>query len=145
MTDMIRILSRTAALALLGLVAIGLPLAAIVPAWHFYQQGRESITENEDNIARFSRIVASIEALGARVDALTKQRAASSNLLRERSSPLAAAALQTHLEEVVESAGGKLTSTRVLPDEALGTFTKVTISAQMSVSTVALRDVLYKL
>lgn len=137
--------SRLIAIALLVFVIGGLYRGVAVPAWRTYTQNNEEIELHRDRIQRFTRIAANQATLEKQVRDLEQRQDLKRYMLNQESTTLAAAALQERVKAIVEESGGKLASTRVLPAEEQGTFSKVAVSVRMTVSTEALQKVLYEL
>lgn len=146
---MIERLSRTQRriLAILLLVAVVLVLSrgVAVPVVRAYLDNRDAIAQAEENIARYSRLSARIEALEQTMDELEASDRLGEYILSERSEPLAAAALQERVKSVVTASGGTLTSTQVLPAENEQGFRRVVVNVRMAGSIESLQRVLHAL
>jgi len=140
-----RVQSRALAVALLALVVVLVAQAAVLPAWRAYQRNEAAIEQHREHIARFRRAAADVDQLQARLEALQSQRQSARYTLSGESPTLAAAALQERVKAVVEGRGGELISTRVLPAQNEGGFSRVTVNVRMAVTVEVLQQVLYEL
>ena len=117
----------------------------VVPIWTTYFGNRNAIAQSEDDIARYSRLSAQLDALQSAVGELQQIDDLARFVLAQESEPLAAAALQERVKSVVTSSGGTLTSTQVLPPVSEQGFKRIIVNVRMAVSIDALQRVLYML
>lgn len=140
-----RLQRRILAMLLLFLVLAAVVRVVVLPIWSGFLSNRDAIAQSEDNIARYSRLSTQIGALQSAVGELEQTDDLDRYVLVQESEPLAAAALQARMKSVVNSSGGTLTSTQVLPTETEQGFKRVIVNVRMAVSTDALQRVLYEL
>lgn len=140
-----RLQRRILAMLLLFLVLAAVVRVVVLPIWSGFLSNRDAIAQSEDNIARYSRLSTQIGALQSAVGELEQTDDLDRYVLVQESEPLAAAALQARMKSVVNSSGGTLTSTQVLPTETEQGFKRVIVNVRMAVSTDALQRVLYAL
>lgn len=138
-------LHRLIALALL-ISLIGAGYYAFDRYWlgHFQRYSDES-TQLLDRLVRFKRLAASREPLA---NAIKKVREASPDnayYLSQASPNLAATDLQQQVRSAIESNGGSLTSTQILPVSQQGNFSRVAIRVQMTGDVPVLQKMLYAL
>jgi general secretion pathway protein M len=142
------LLSRTLALVLLALVAIGGYRFVVAPVLDTYRANEEAIERAETLVQRQRALAAQRPLLLARLDEEKQQADTIAGYLQGPSDALAAAQLQDRVKEVVEAAGGELRSTRILPAEAVedspGT-RRTALRVQMVVSIDGLAEILYGL
>lgn len=137
--------NRWLAVGLLVLALVFIYAGLVLPLLHVYQQNRQGMEQSQQHIGRLVRIAAGHDLLERRVRQLEQNRELVRYTLSEQSTTLAAAALQERVKSAVERGGGELTSTRILPAIANGSFYRVTVNVQMRVSTEALQSVFYDL
>lgn len=140
-----RLQRRILAVLLLFLVLAVVVRVVVLPIWSGFLSNRDAIAQSEDNIARYSRLSTQIGALQSVVGELEQTDDLDRYVLVQESEPLAAAALQARMKSVVNSSGGTLTSTQVLPTETEQGFKRIIVNVRMAVSTNALQRVLYEL
>lgn len=136
---------RHLALGFLVLLLALIYWVAIVPLLdqsRFYQK---SIEDSEFRLQRYKRSIAGKQAWQKQLTIL-KQREQSSQHFSNKGTPaLASADFQKLIKTTVIDAGGRLTSTQVVPPSEEESFTKITIKVRMTGNMRALRDVLYTL
>jgi Tfp pilus assembly protein PilO len=140
-----RVQRRILAVLLLLVFLTVIVRVLVVPIWTTYFDNRDAIAQNEDNIARYSRLSAQVDALQLAVGELQQNDDLARFVLAQESEPLAAAALQERVKSVVTSSGGTLTSTQVLPTVSDQGFKRIIVNVRMAVSVDALQRVLYTL
>jgi general secretion pathway protein M len=142
------LLSRTLALVLLAVVAIGSYRFVVAPVLDAYRQNEEAIERAEILVQHQRALAAQRPLLTARLKEEQEQADAIAGYLQGPSDALAAAQLQDRVKEVVEAAGGELRSTRILPAEAVeaspGT-RRTALRVQMVVTIDGLAEILYGL
>lgn len=131
MTGMPRIVSRLAALGLLGAVLLAAWFYAVVPVTAHVRQIDEQIAHNNELIDRLSRTIANRGTYGAQIEALARRIEESGHYIRAETEPLAAAALQEHLTRVMAGAGGELKSVQSLQSEQQDGLTRVGVRVVM--------------
>ena len=113
------VLSRTLAVALLGIAVLGAYRLIVAPLLTAYRDGEARIEQAKDLLQRYEAL-AQQRSLLTRPLAEQQERAASAaGYLQGPSDALAAAQLQDRVKSVVEAAGGELRSTQILPAEQL--------------------------
>ena len=142
---MTRTRSRLTAITLL-IGVVGLSAAFLAwPAWQAYRADAEAIEYGRDKLQRFRTLAGQQGELDRELQAMRTSTDLAQLLLPEGTVTLAAAKLQEQLKRIVESSGGRLTSTQVLAPELAAGFQKVGVNVRMSVSVPALQQVLHSL
>lgn len=139
------LLHRLAALGLLVLVlAAGYVLVERVwfNKYSFYQ---DNIQQLQDRLQRFSTMLATRDQLEAQIQRVRQDNSVDAYYLPATSATLAASELQQRVRVAVESNGGNLISTQVLPATEEENFTRVAIRVQMVGDTPTLQQVLHQL
>ena len=114
----------------------------LIAKYRFYQTNVEQL---QDRLQRFNALLATREDLEAQIQAIKQNQSDKAYYLSQTSPTLAASQLQQRVKQVVESNGGSLVSTQILPEANEGGFSQVAIRVQMSGDTNALQQVLYAL
>jgi len=140
-----RVQRRILAVLLLLTFAVVVVRVLVVPIGSTYVGNRDAIARIEDDIARYSRLSAQVDALRSLVGELQQSDDLARFVLTQESEPLAAAALQERVKSVVTGSAGTLTSTQVLPTETEQGFKRIVVNVRMAVSMDALQRVLYEL
>ena len=136
---------RVAAVALLVMVGFGIYTlvdGVLLAKYRFY---REHVEESQDRLQRLESMLATGPELEARIRQVRADSPIDLYTLKSAPPPIAATELQQQVKAVVESNGGNLVSTQILPVNVEGGFSKVTIRVQMTSDTDALQKVLYDL
>lgn len=136
---------RTIALLLLALLIAG--------GYLLYEQfwlGRQKLytetTETlQDQLLRYQRLSTQAPELQQRLSAVRQSDAVDDYYLDQESPTLAATELQRRVNQAVQSNGGSLTSSQILPTEEENGFTKVMIRIQMNGDVEALQKALHTL
>jgi general secretion pathway protein M len=142
------LLSRILAVGLLGgvlLAGYGLVLAPVIAA---YQEVAQEIDESRLLLQRYRNLAGQQPELRARLADLEQESAKVGGYLKGSSDALAAAELQDHARAVIESAGGDLRSTQILPAGATDSKVPVrraTLRIQLAIDIKGLQKVLYQL
>lgn len=137
--------SKIAALAILAVI-VALPYVLIVaPIMAEKEIYRVSIAQSKELIDRYRDRLVDTNALRAKLREREGEKTLSGAFLKTGSSSLAAAELQGRVGRLVKSTNGRLTSTQSVPSTGKEAFQRVTVRADVKVSTSALRDVLYQL
>lgn len=113
------ILSRTLALALLGVALLGAQRLIIAPVLSAYRDGEARIEQAKELLQRYEALGQQRSLLTDRLAEQQERAASAAGYLQGPSDALAAAQLQDRVKSVVESAGGQLRSTQILPAEQL--------------------------
>lgn len=138
-----RWLSRAAAIGLLlAVVAVAYALT-VAPLIAAYKETDEAIARATDLLARYQQVTAQRDALEDQFDELAARRHASGVYLRGDTDALAAAELQEIVNSTVESGGGRLRSTQILPTRTDGELRRVGVRVQMTANIAALARILY--
>jgi general secretion pathway protein M len=142
------LLSRVLALTLLCAVLGGAYVLVLAPIVELFRMTDDAIETAETLLQRHRALAAQLSELSARLDEKREQAAAIAGYLEGPSDALAAAQLQDRVKVVVESAGGELRSTQILPAQAIdaspGT-RRATLRVQVVVSIDGLAEILYHL
>jgi general secretion pathway protein M len=113
------VLSRTLAVALLGIVLLGAYRLIVAPLLSAYRDGEARIEQAKDLLQRYEALAQQRSLLTDRLAEQQELAASAAGYLQGPSDALAAAQLQDRVKSVVEAAGGELRSTQILPAEQL--------------------------
>ena len=136
---------RVAAVVLLVVVVVGvysLIDGVLAARYRFY---RDHVEELQGRLQRLNSLLATGPELETRIRQVRADSPVDLYTLKPAPPPIAATELQQQVKDVVESNGGNLVSTQILPVNVEGGFSKVTIRVQMTSDTEALEKVLYDL
>lgn len=126
-------------LAALGLAYLVLlaPLLAIGGGY------AERIEETDFKLQKLRKVAAEKDYWLGRLEEIKAQGQAEGRLIARGTAALASADLQTLIKQAVNSAGGELISTQVIPERKEEQFIRVAVKLRMTGSTQMLRDVLH--
>jgi len=110
-----------------------------------YQYYRTTIAQNQDRLQRLTGILASEQTLETELQQVKKDKAMAAYYIDKPSPTLAATDLQQHIKTVVETNGGELQSTQILPTTQESGLTRVAIRVQMNGDAEVLQKVLHRL
>jgi general secretion pathway protein M len=131
-----------AAAILLALVSIVLS-GFVQPLVDDYRESKASIDRLEAAMRRSHVGDRDIAQLQAELAALKKRQPSTGGFLQGTNESIAAAQLQDRLKTSVEGAKGEIRSTQILPSRDDGKFRRITVRAQISLSTAALQRAFY--
>lgn len=137
--------SRALAVALL--IGMGAALHAVIiePLWSSHRNFRQSRVSSTELLAKYQQISRAVNALEEELAALQFAQTSQAGYLPGNISSLAAAELQTHVKNIVRSAGEELRSTQILPVNEEAGVTRVAIRVQLLVHIQSLQEVLHTL
>lgn len=138
-------ISRLLAVTLLLLLVFGLYSGLARPLQQRFQDYDESIALSLQLLERYQRETLDPAALAQRQRRLERATRGSGGLLKGDNEAIAGAFVQHFVTTAVESEGGGLRSIQVLPVKLENGFRRVATRAQMSLTTPALRDLLYRI
>ena len=142
------VLSRTLAIALLGIALLGAYQLILAPLVIAYRDGETSIEQLQELLQRYEALAQQRSLLADRLAEQQERAASAAGYLRGPSDALAAAQLQDRVKSVVEAAGGELRSTQILPakqlEGGLG-FRRTTLRIHFVVTIEGLEATLYEL
>ncbi len=139
------ILGRLLALAILVAVVAGAYEFVFAPLSGRFAEYRESIAQSRELYVKYQQIAAGQTELETQLDALKRRERAEGGYLEGASETLAAAGLQNRLKSLFARAGGALKSLQILPAKPEEAFLRITVRAQLSADTNALRQILHAL
>ena len=139
------ILGRLLALAILVAVVAGAYEFVFAPLSGRFTEYRESIAQSRELYVKYQRIAAGQPQLETQLDALKRRERAEGGYLEGASETLAAAGLQNRLKGLFARSGGALKSLQILPAKPEEAFLRITVRAQLSADTNALRQILHAL
>ena len=137
--------SRIVAVGLLLAVLAAVYRLGIAPVWHAYTGNQEAIAEQQDLLHRYQRLAADSDALAQQLTQLRNRPVSGEGYLQGDSETLVAARLQSRVREVIQTSGGKLTTTQVLSGVDDGGFRRIGVRVTMSADTAQLQKALYSL
>jgi general secretion pathway protein M len=124
---------------LLLLFAVGAPWASRLATLN------ETIADREDQLSRFQRLIRSMPQLRSELERTRNDEAFQAFYFKAATQALAGAQLQTRIQEIVNSASGRLISIQILPEEKQDGPPRIQVRTQVQGSTETLLDVLYQL
>lgn len=136
---------RYLAVALLFLVAIIFYLVAVLPVTTAIKSNNDAIDDLEFRLQRMKKIKAGEPQLLQRLEQVQQQQAQNKHFSDRKTAALASADLQKFIKNTVVDAGGRLTSTQVVPAETEDQFVRIAIKVRMSGNSDILRNVLYEI
>lgn len=139
------LISKVLALVILGAAAMVPYFLIVAPIAAEKEKYRQSIAQSRDLIERYQSRLVDTKTLQARLRAMEGTKTLSGAFLQTESVSLAAAELQGRVGRLVRSLRGNLTSTQSVPVSEKEAFQRVTVRANMKVSTTAMRGILYQL
>ncbi len=130
----------------LGLLVPGLLIAAIAIPW-LAQVGRlaDAIAENEEQLARYQRLIATLPGLRAELEQVNDNQDFKAFYFDAPTPALAGAEVQRKVQDLVTSARGRLISTQLLPEEKTEQPPRVRLRVQIQGSTETLLEILHQL
>ncbi len=105
----------------------------------------EQIATNEDQLARYRRLVQTLPGLRAELERVRNNDAYKAFYFSAPTPALAGAQLQRQVQDIVNAAKGRLISTQLLPEDGDENPARVRVRTQIQGSTAALLDVLYQI
>jgi general secretion pathway protein M len=135
------------------LIAVALLLLVLLALYNLidrliiaqYRHYRTNIEQQQSHLEKLNKIRAQRPALEAEIQKLREDSSGDVYYLEQSTPTLAATNLQQQIKSTVESHGGNLVSTQILPVATEGIFSKVAIRVQMTGDTEALQKVVYDL
>lgn len=135
--------NRMLALSLL-LVLVALIIAIIaVPVFWMHRHYDQTIEQQLDLLARYSRIGTTAPGLTKQLGALKARGGARGFFLKNSVPALAASEVQEMVKGVVESNDGKIASLRISEHKDDGNYRKVTVNIQMNARISAAQKIFY--
>ena len=136
---------RLAALSLLALV-LSAAYWSVQRYWFgTYHHYRDNIEQVQARIQRYNSMLAMRPELEKQLQSVQADHSVDAYYLTDASPTLAATSLQQQARQAIESNGGSIVSTQILPITSEGLFTRVTIKVQMTGDTEAVQKMLYSL
>ena len=133
---------KALALGLCVLVVAAIYLAVITPLIALYDTNAEHLQDRQELAQRLQRSAKALPALQDEAAATQDQASDADLLLDGDSDSVAAAALQSTVKDLVESAGARLISSEVLPSDKRETLQRVGIHVSFSGNLTLLTTVL---
>jgi general secretion pathway protein M len=134
---------RAAAVGLLLVLVLAAVVLVVEPLVDSFLGARDNLAQQRNAIARFQALTARLPQLQAEHAALERDVAAEGGFLKGTNDALRAAELQNRIKSVIESHGGQLLSTQILPAREEGGFRRITAQVVLSATTEALTAILY--
>jgi general secretion pathway protein M len=136
--------SRALAVALLVGVLALLTITLGYPFARIFSAGTEEIEDLQFRIVRLRRVAQSTDYWNRQVASIRERVASEDQFLEGGTAPLAAAALQARIKELVEIAGGALTSTQAIAPREEDGFTRIGVRVNLTGSIFTLREMLHE-
>ncbi len=133
------VMAALIALPVLLIGSIALPWASRISGLN------QTITEREDQLARYRRLVQSLPGLQAELQQVRTDDAYKSFYFKAPTQALAGAQLQTQVQTIVNTASGRLLSTQILPENKKDDPPRIVVRTQVQGSTETLLEVLYQI
>lgn len=124
---------------LLLMVAVGLPWASRLSTLN------ETIADREAQLSRYQSLIRSMPQLRTELERAQNDEAFQAFYFKAQTQALAGAQVQTQIQEIVNSASGRLISIQILPEEKQEGPPRIQVRTQIQGSTETLLDVLYRL
>ena len=140
--------SRFVALALLAFVLLAVFQLVVAPMLAAYQEVARTIELSQGLLYRYRALSASRPQLAARLESVEKAAIGAVAYIPESSDSLAGAALQDHVRNIVERAGGELHSSQILPVESVNlefSVRRVALKLMLLVEVGGLQNLIYDL
>lgn len=134
---------RLIALTLLILAVALVYMLMLAPLMALRQEYAESVDELEFRLERYRKIAAERPYWNKQVEDIKQHGRVSEQYISKDTPALASADLQTLIKETVNSSGGELISTQVVPEQQEEQLTRIAVRVRMNGSTKVLRDVLH--
>jgi general secretion pathway protein M len=131
--------AATLAIPVTLLVGIGWPWLDKVGALE------QEIQAQDERISHYYRLIQTLPLLQTELDRVRSNKDIENYYFEAKTPALAGAEVQRRVQQMVESAGGQVTSTQVLPSPADEQLPKVRVRTQIKGNTDALLDVLYQI
>lgn len=109
---------------------------------HHYTNALDQL---ESRLQRYDRLLAMRSTITSRLAGVRKDDSADKYYLPETAPPLAATALQQHVSQVIQSSGGSLNSSQILPATTEHGFTRVAVRIQLTGDIGTLQKTFYSL
>jgi len=132
---------------LILLVAIGSVFGGLlIPGWASYSKNIEQLSSLQERLNQYDQLRQNKDRLQREINTLEANAALDLAAFVPGSAPaLAAAELQHYLKNMVNVAGGRVTSTQTLPVDESEAFPRISIRVQIKCDMVALHQVLFQL
>jgi type II secretion system (T2SS) protein M len=137
-------LRRTAALAILALLALLVVFGIAAPIMEKYDAARGTSDRLAAALARAERSDEDVAALEAELAKLKQRRADGGEFLLSANEALAAAELQNRIKSAVEAAQGELRSTQILAVREEGQFRQAAVRGQIVVKLKSLQRIFHQ-
>ena len=128
---------------LLSFVLLTIFIVGVLPFWEKYQATRLAVVETQGQIVKIQEAVARAEYLMAQPE--SRLEAVNRFLLPGDSQTLAAAALQSRVETLVDQRGGQIFSTHTILGEEQQGLAQVSIRVRLALTTSVLQQLLFDL
>lgn len=125
---------KTLALSLLFVALLSVVELAKLPLLN-YRDNQQTIEDLRERLGRYAAITAARTADRRSLEWLERRWAQETLTFDEPNTGQAAAALQENVKSLIEGAGGKLMSTRILPVEQKGAFYRVAAQVRVQATT----------
>lgn len=136
---------RILALALLITLALCAYTVLVQPLFAAYSRYGSALSDAALRLEKYRALAAGQASLKHQLKVHNQSQLSDEFYLAGETPALAAAALQDHLQGLVQGAGGRLISTNPLPAKEKAGLTQVSVSARMSLGCDGLPEFLYRL
>lgn len=136
---------RLLALALLVTLLLCANTVLVQPLLAAYSRYDGALSDATLRLEKYHALTTGQASLKRELEAHKRSQLSGEFYLSGDTVALAAAALQDHLQKLVQSAGGRLISTNPLPAKKQAGLTQVSVSARMTVGCNGLPEFLYRL
>lgn len=134
---------RLFALALLLVAVVVVYMTVIGPLVDLGQEYSESVDDLQFRLQRYRKVASEKAYWTRRVEEIRQHSTVSEQYISRDTAALASADLQTLIKETVNTSGGELISTQVVPEQKEEQLTRIAVRVRMNGSTRVLRDVLH--
>ena len=105
----------------------------------------DEIASRADQVLRYERLIATLPGMRAELDQVLANQELKAFYFDAQTSALAGAQLQREVQDMVQTAGGRLISTQILPSAAAEQPQRVNIRAQLQGDVETLLEVLHRI
>jgi general secretion pathway protein M len=137
------LVGRGLAVLLLLIVVMTVLVAMVFPIIDSLADADRSNEEYRKALAHSRRLEFDLKNLAAQLVELRQVQSSQSGFLQGANESLATAQLQNRIKNLVETGGGELRSTQVLPVRDEGKFRRIIVRGQMAANTAALQRIFY--
>lgn len=137
--------AKIAALALFGAVVAAVGFGVVGPLWERYAMAFEETRELRQVLAGQQFLAKQADRLRSELVTTEAEGELQSLVMKPASDGVAAARLQSRMEDMIERAGARLSSVQALPPQPVGTLRRIGLRFLFAADTESVRTVLHAL